>query len=268
MATRQRRQSRRKTRTKRIRLVHGLDLYWCRFHKTVYKEASPPNIPSDACGGRPHRRREEGMLLLRLTATKLRKAKRSFAVISADMQNAFGSTTHEAMNNETIPHFSPEDATFVETRRDNLIATVSACDGDIDFHCLGGGFQGDTVAGEEFCDTYHEQLRPWRYEMVEKLNTCESPICSPTYPEPFDFTTHPSKPSSTTWHLSRTSAKWTPTPLHTFLLRPTTNWTNTYSRLGLYKIAVSRRWHLACVNTQATDVFTNTLDWAKSSPPW
>ena len=93
------------------------------------------------------------MFLLRVTATWLHKVKRSFTVASADMQNAFGSTKHETMNNVPIPRSSPDDAAFVITTRDAFIAIVSACDGDVDFHCPGGGFQGVTVAGEEFWDS-------------------------------------------------------------------------------------------------------------------
>lgn len=83
-------------------LIHILDPFWrLQYKKAYYRhKRAHPRLPYYAYGGIQHRRREGATLVTHVTTWRVKKAHRSFSACSHDMQNAYGSTSQECMQEE------------------------------------------------------------------------------------------------------------------------------------------------------------------------
>ena len=92
-----------------LRLIHCFDVFWRCMYRAMREDGTPSKVPDFAYGGIPHRRREFGMIVTRVTAGKLRAARIPFVARSHDGRNAFGCTAHEKIKEKVLPRFNQRD---------------------------------------------------------------------------------------------------------------------------------------------------------------
>lgn len=144
------------------RLVHLLCPYWSAYLGAVHQEAARWWRPSFVHGCVRHGRREDGMIVTRITALRMRMMGRSIVGTSHDMTNAFACTTYPVLARSTIPRLRPRDRQFYAQRRERACTTVVGSEGDAITFALGsGGMMGSRHAPDDFNAAFVPAVSQW-----------------------------------------------------------------------------------------------------------
>lgn len=142
--------------TRRIRLIHGMDSWWGRVYRGLYKQ-QPPLLRSYARGSRPFFRREASMMTSRIVAWRLLTGKLPFRLQS-----------YELLNRIADQGYGLDLAYLFRHRQASLAAHIGALDGSITVLAGSGGFMSDSNAPDEFLQALLATLVPWRMHEMHK----------------------------------------------------------------------------------------------------
>ena len=116
------------------------------------------------------------MAIPRVVAWKLRKTNKNLFGKSHDMQNVFGLTDHDMIEETCL---EAKDVPLLNQRQEAVLAQVHACDDTIPFQAFSGGLQGCSTKPAAFMTAFYSLVSGWLDEQFEeeiKLFVCRTEI--------------------------------------------------------------------------------------------
>ena len=133
-----------KTGARGRRTVHRLDIqgkaFFCQKMQAKQKQ-KPLRVSNMAQGFLAHRRREAAVQTQLSSLWRLRRTKRSGALLNLDMANAFGSTSWPTLHEQTDKLFLQEDEKFVPQRFEWATVEIQTDSGPILLRIKTGALQ-------------------------------------------------------------------------------------------------------------------------------